>query len=704
MRLPTRNLTITFALAALPLCAQTAPESAPVKLDPIRVTADLWAAPLARIPASVSVYDAAALRAGAVRHFGDLADQIPNLTWTGGTSRPRYLQIRGIGENSQFEGETPDSAVRFLVDDLDFTGLGTIGSAFDVSQVEVLRGPQAGAFGANAAGGVVRLVTNAPTPYWTGRTELTAGGDSLYTGGFAVGGPLVSAKPEELMMRFAVQQSQSDGFRRNRTLNRDTNARDEFTARLRLAWNPNDLWRWEAAILVADFANGYDEFALDNNGRSTYSDQPGADTQRSLAASLRGTYRGWDGVRFSTVTSGARTRSRYAYDDDWTAASYMGFSDLHRLRWVVNEELRLDSETSATAGWINRWTLGAFFSGSDETTRYTDTDPGNIRGLKTTYHSLNTALFGQFSHDLSPRTRLVAGLRLERIDMDGGGTKTRFRASKGTFDPVVAIRPEFGDTLMGGKLTLEHDLTDHELAFGSVTHGYKAGGINIDARIDVAADPLTYDTETLWNYEAGLRGHWLEQRLTGEFTVFYLRRQDTQVRDSAGFGGNYRFFTDNGHGSHVYGLEAAGAYALTKDWSVRGSLALMRSELAAFALANGNTGGGRDLANTPHYGYTLGTRYGADRGFFASADLVGRARQFDSNNQNEARRAFRLVNGSLGYAWHAWTFTVWGRNVFNARYEKRVFFFGNEDPDYNETRYEDRADPRQIGVSAAWRF
>ena len=121
MQLPTRILSITLALAALPLGAQTQggsrPPAAPastqpgagpaaetVQLDPVLVTADLWASPLARIPASVTVFDEAALRAGSVRHFGDLVDQVPNLTWTGGTSRPRYLQIRGVGENSQFEG------------------------------------------------------------------------------------------------------------------------------------------------------------------------------------------------------------------------------------------------------------------------------------------------------------------------------------------------------------------------------------------------------------------------------------------------------------------------------------------------------------------------------------------------------------------------------------------------------------------------
>ncbi|HRJ47254.1 MAG TPA: TonB-dependent receptor, partial [Opitutaceae bacterium] len=104
------------------------------------------------------------------------------------------------------------------------------------------------------------------------------------------------------------------------------------------------------------------------------------------------------------------------------------------------------------------------------------------------------------------------------------------------------------------------------------------------------------------------------------------------------------------------------------------------------------------------YGYTLGTRYGAERGLFFAADLTGRAQQFDSNNQNEARRAFRVVNLSLGYAWSQWSVTFWAKNLFDEVYDKRVYFFGNEDPDYIETRYENRADSRQAGVSAAWRW
>lgn len=716
MQLPTRILLLSTAfsaLTALPArptsgAAPAAPPASPgpaITLEALKVTADLWASPLDRIPASVTVLDSAALADGGIRHFGDLVDRIPNLTWTGGTSRPRHLQIRGIGENSQFEGETPDSAVRFLIDDLDFTGLGSLGGTFDLSQVEVLRGPQAGAFGANAAGGVVRLVSQAPTPYWTGLFEATVGEDDLRAGGFAVGGPLIAARPNELMARLSVHQSASAGFRRNLTLNADTNERDEFTTRLRLAWNPHPAWNWEGALLYSDLDNGYDLFALDNNGKFTLSDQPGRDAQESRAASLRGTYTGSPTVRFTTVTSGASIDSVYSYDDDWTAASYRGFSDLRRERAVINQELRLDSVAAQDAvGAIDRWTVGMYFAQIDEDSRYTNEDPENIRGLTTAYQSRNIAVFGQTGHDLTDRSRLVLGLRAEQIAIDGSGLRTRFRKTPARFDAPLRLAPSFDGTLVGGKISYELDLTSSHLFFASVTRGYKGGGINIDARIDPASDPLTYATEGLWNYEIGFRGRWLDQRLTGELTAFHLTRHDSQVRDSAGFGGSYRFFTDNANGAAVTGLESSATVRLTGSWSVRGSFALLDSKLDPFTLVNGNTGGGRRLAATPRHSYTLGLGYHPESGLFGNVDLTGRARQFDSNNQNEERSAFNVLNASIGHRWRAWTFTLWARNLTDAVYENRVYFFGNADPDYAETRYEARADPRQFGVTAAYRF
>ena len=711
MTLPNSLLPLATLVAASALPAQIAPSPTPAPNDPVArlapllVTADLWASPLARIPASVTVFDETALRDRDVRHFGDLAERIPNFTWTGGTSRPRYFQIRGVGENSQYEGETPDSTVRFLVDDLDFTGVGGVAGTFDVRQIEVLRGPQAGAFGANAAGGLVRLVTQEPTAFRSGTIEATVGEDGLRAGGVAWGGPLLAAAPERLMMRLAVHRQTGDGFRRNETLRSDTNARDETAVRLRLTWNPAPDWRWEGSVLHSELNNGFDEFALDNNGRRTFSNRAGRDRQDSRAGSLRGTYTGWTAVRLTTVTGGAAVDSIYSYDDDWTAASYDGFSDLRRERTVFTQELRLDSTaTRGEAGRIGRWTLGAYFGRTDEASVYTNEDPGNVRGLRTDYTGRQAAAFGQAGFELGAGTRLVAGWRAERSEAEGRGERTRFRKVRGTFDPPARFAPQFDDVLVGGKLTLERELGEGRMAFASTTRGYKSGGVNIDARISPPADPLTYATETLWNHEVGVRGHAFGQQLTGEVTAFLLQRRDTQVRDSAGFGGSYRFFTANGRDAETYGLEAAGAWALTKAWTVDGSYARMHSLLDRFTLAGGSAGGGRRLANTPRHGSTLGLSYRGGNGFFGRIERVQRAAQYDSNNHDEARRAFAVANASVGFAWTGWTVTVWVRNLTDEVYDKRVFFFGNEDPDYVPTRYESRADPRQIGATVSYRF
>ncbi len=683
-----------------PANQQEAPASPVVQLEPVRVTADLWETPLDRIPASVSVYEGAALRTEGVRHFGDLAAQIPNLTATGGTARPRFFQIRGVGENSQFEGESPDAAVRFLVDDLDFTGLGSVGGTFDTRQVEVLRGPQAGAFGANAAGGVVRIVTNDPTPVWTGTVQGSVGTASLREGGLAVGGPLLERAPEKLMVRLALWQHSSDGPLHNAFLGRDTNARDEFLARLKLTFQPNEAWGWHATALYADLDDGYDAFALDNNGRFTFSDQPGEDDQLSRAGSLRGVYTGSPDVRFTTVTTGAWTDAGYAYDADWTfdyshPDAYRSYLNLVRERRAFSQELRLDSVLQQDAlGWIDRWTLGAYYARLDERGRFFG-DGALAAG--TDYVSDNVALYGQLGHDFSARSRLVFGLRAEhvgqrsRVDGDGNGT--------------IDFRPDFDGTLFGGKLTLERDLTPRHTAFVSAGRSYKSGGVSIDYNINPAVDPLTFENEQLWNYEAGLRGRWFEDRLTGELTAFYLDRHDAQFRGSVGDTDAFRYYTANGDGASVRGLESALTRRLGDTWALYGSLAWMDSDREAFTLPNGATAAARELAATPNYGYTLGLRRRVPRGWFGHLELVGRDGYFESEGTDERRDAYHVVNTSLGWTAGDWSVSLWARNLLDERYAARVFFFGNDPTDgYAPKRYETPAEPRTVGLSAEYRF
>jgi len=51
----------------------------------------------------------------------ELLPQVPSLSWAGASSRPRYFQLRGIGELEQYQG-APNPSVGFLVDEIDFSG------------------------------------------------------------------------------------------------------------------------------------------------------------------------------------------------------------------------------------------------------------------------------------------------------------------------------------------------------------------------------------------------------------------------------------------------------------------------------------------------------------------------------------------------------------------------------------------------------
>jgi iron complex outermembrane receptor protein len=109
-------------LAASILLAQPA-DSAEDTLDEIVVTAGLRSASVAELPQSVTVIDRGTLRAAGVEHFEDVLGLIPDLNWAAGTSRPRFFQLRGIGEVEQYQG-APNPSVGFLIDDIDFSGVG----------------------------------------------------------------------------------------------------------------------------------------------------------------------------------------------------------------------------------------------------------------------------------------------------------------------------------------------------------------------------------------------------------------------------------------------------------------------------------------------------------------------------------------------------------------------------------------------------
>jgi iron complex outermembrane receptor protein len=682
-------------LASTPAAVVAAGPADSQALEEIVVTASLRPATVAEIPASVTVLDASVVEAASLQHLGDLLGLVPNLSWAGGTSRPRYFLLRGIGELEQYQG-APNPSVGFLIDDIDFSGVGMPATSFDVDRVEVLRGPQGTRYGANALAGLVSVRTRAPRPEAELRTEFTAGSDDIVGAGAVAGGALDSDEPDRGAWRLVAQRTRSDGFRHNLYLGRDdTNGRDELTLRGRLALRASEQWRLGLTAMHVDLDNGYDAFATDNSFE-TESDRPGRDAQRSSGVALN-----LDGdlerVTFGSTTTAAQSDIVYSFDGDWGNDAYWGefapydyFSRYDRQRRTLSQDLRWTSVSTARRDGFG-WLAGIYALQLTEDSRQRDEFEGELLRpvLDSEYRATSAAAYGEAEWALRKGWVLAGGLRVE-------SRSAAYRDSDGTrFSPT--------DTMVGGHLSLSGDLGADSGWYVTASRGYKAGGFNIGAL--VPDDRREFAPEYLWNLEAGLRSRSEDGTLFGELAVFHMWRESQQVATSfqldPGDPLSYVFYTDNAARGRNAGLEATLSWQAAPTLEIGATLGLLRSEYLGYRFGDRNLDG-REQAHAPNWQYSLSAQWSHPVGWMARADLNGSdAFYFDASNDQRSK-PYALLNLKAGYAGGRWSVYAWARNVFDERYAVRGFYFGLEPPDYPDKLYVQLGDPRQVGVTLQW--
>jgi outer membrane receptor protein involved in Fe transport len=690
-------LTGAFALSATALAATAPAETMPAgELEEIVVTASFRHETLSSIPASVTVLPAGELQQASLQHFADVMGLVPNLNWSGGTSRPRYFQLRGIGELEQYQG-APNPSVGFLIDEIDFSGVGMPATLFDVEQVEVLRGPQGTRYGANALAGLIKLKTRDPDGSTDLRAEATAGDDGVLGIGLATGGGLPTATDGD-GWRLVAQHFQQDGFRHNAFLNRDdTNGRDELTLRGKLRLLPAEGWQVDLAALYVDLDNGFDAFSPDNRLR-TLSDRPGRDAQRSKGASA--TVRGDLGaVTLESATGYAESDIVYSFDGDWGNDPYWGayapydyFSRYGRQRRTISEDLRLVSESTAdTTGF--GWVAGAYVLRLDEDNDQNDDfaqEPLHPT-LVSQYSATNLALYAE------------AELRVTALMTLSGGLRAETRTSDYSDSDGAKFSPR--DDMWGGHLSLRGTLGGPVSWYATVSRGYKAGGFNIGRF--VPDDRRQFEPEYLWNVESGLRYSNPQRALDAQLSLFYMWREQQQVSSSfqldPGDPLSYVFFTDNAASGRNYGLEASVNWQPSAWFAVGATLGLLESKYLDYAYGGRNLDG-REQAHAPGYQYSLSGRLGGERGWMARADLSGVDAFYFDTSHDQRSEPYRLVNLRAGYSGERWSAYAWGRNVFDENYAVRGFYFGLEPPDYANKLYVQRGDPRSAGVTFEWRL
>lgn len=711
----TTTMMLLLMIAAAARTASADENGSEGQLEEIIVTAGLRTEAAIDVPTSVSVLDSATLQQAGQQQFQDVIALVPNLNWAGDTSRPRYFQIRGIGELEQYQG-APNPSVGFLIDDIDFSGLGTAATLYDIDQIEVLRGPQGTRYGANALGGLIYVRSHEPTPYYEAGADVSYAAYNTLSYGAYVSGPVESL---DSSFRLAAQKYTSDGFYHNLYLNRfDTNRRDELTLRGRWRFQPSSDLRVDLSVLHVQLDNGYDAYAIDNT-RNTRSDDPSVDSQHSTGAGLRLEYTGWSGLTLTGIGTYADSRVKYGFDGDWGnpvlwAQPQFGdvvyrFTDLqHRNRDTQSVEFRLASSAEQDLAWlVGVYALQLHENFTDTSLgvyQYVPTDPGTASYTDTVvtsgYRARNEALFGELDGKFWNRWRWSAGVRLER-------RTTRY--SDVTSNPGLPdVGNVFGpaDTLWGGSASLSYGLAEGQSLYLSAQRGYKASGFNLSQGL--LPGQVEFHPEWDVNVETGYKADLLDRRLRLDADVFYTARRNLQLKTSEQSDptnpNSFVFYTENVDRGYNYGFEGNLEWIIARPLTLGVSLGLLQTRFQGL-VQNGAVLPDRALANAPPWQAAVNLTYHHDSGAFARVDVTGMgAYYFDLPPNPTSSSSYELINLKVGFERPQWAVYVWARNLANRNYPVRGFFFGDEPPDFPNKLYTQLGDPRVIGANALIRL
>jgi outer membrane receptor protein involved in Fe transport len=226
------------SLSAPPITAIQIAQATPPRasVETVTVTSSkLGGADVQSIPIAITALSQEQLTATQTAGGPDLVKQVPNLTFTKTNFSGYSIQIRGIG--TQAISVTTDPAVAVALNDIPFIRNHFFEQEFfDLSQAEVLRGPQGTLYGRNATAGVVNLITAKPTDQFEAQASGDVGNYKNRRFEGMINLPLVD---DRLDIRVAGEWTKRDGYSTNALTGDPIDGRDLWSSRATVAWKPS---------------------------------------------------------------------------------------------------------------------------------------------------------------------------------------------------------------------------------------------------------------------------------------------------------------------------------------------------------------------------------------------------------------------------------------------------------------------------------
>lgn len=458
---------------------------------------------------------------------------------------------------------------------------------FDMSRVEVLRGPQGTLFGSGSLSGTVRYISNQPELAAT-RLFGELGGSTIRNGNQAghvkvgVNVPMGNTAALRIAGYYDRFGGFTDAVQPDRSIKKDVNTGNRAGLRAAVAISPNDKLTitprivyqkvttdgWNRMDIYNILANPYTttrpKVTLGDRQIFTQIDETFSD--KFFLADLNIRYKLGD-VDLTSITSYTHRDILVVRDAGALTASYTGaLIGLPERVYTLNSPL---NDATKAQGWTQelrfsggkdrlKWVVGGFYS---DTKRAYNQDL-SVTGFEETsgiptarqfapknslYFSLldyklrQFALFGEGTLAVCERCSFTAGLRYYRFSED----KTNIQ--DGLFgendDGTPASAP--GSTSANGvapRFIFSYKASEKTTLNAQAARGFRLGGINdpINVPLCTPQDIVTFGgrgawkDETAWNYEIGSKTRLFDGRGSINASAFYVDISDLQVVVTAG--------------------------------------------------------------------------------------------------------------------------------------------------------------------------
>lgn len=569
-----------------------------------------------------------------------------NLTSLKGASRTKFIQIRGVGERSDY---TPlvYRSVGLFHEGIDYSNYPQALNGWGTFKQRVTYGPRI----SERIAGAIESFESFESDR---RFHLSFSNETSRQ---------LGALYKDKKISLSIFKKDSDGFYTNDYLRRDTNKRNEIF--LRASY---DFSSFKQTIHYNKQQNGYDAFSL-NNDFVTASDRPGQDNLELLVLrsekKINNTNLWYEFFKVNTL---------YSYDEDWAASNSYDYN-------INFEKKRIRHST----GFLHKYN-DLTFRGEYVAINEDQTEHGFNSGVTRKYiigevKRKSVDLNISYSKVIGKSLKLSSTFSLMKANISYYNNKS-FDEKKQYYPLSLSTALKYGDSYL-------------KLSMGS-----KSGGFSTQESIP--DNRKVFDKEELYSIDTGHEFTFSNISLIQRMNLFINSRKNTQVttsyQDNPSDPSSFTFYIDNAASSFSYGLESKTTFLPTGWLTIILDMGLIKSQYGDYSVGSRELRN-RELPYTPSYQLRLLNQVEVYSNMYTSIIFNKQDNYYFSNSHDQKGDGFETFDLSFSYKKRNFKYSIFVNNIFNEDYQTRGFYFGNRPPNFQEELFTQRGRPRAVGVA-----